>query len=221
VKYLLLSVAALNQQLSPHFKASEFYSTSPDRPKQHEIAEPCVLAAEILRTHFDKPWRITSTFRTEAHERQILKAQGVPYFLSQHTRKKAFDSQPADNSPETMREIWLDFTSEGELYQKLRAVGITGFGIYNTFIHLDCRDDEFKAKRRDKWGLVARWDSRTGAARKLGNFLGGAVVSKPANTTPPKPSSTPPVVKKAPVAKPLTPASFTQARRPSAASCSR
>jgi len=217
VKYILISAANLGAQLSPHFKASEFYSTSPDRPKEHEIAEPLVLAAEILRTHFNKPWRITSTYRTEAHERRILKAAGVPYFTSQHTKKKAFDSQPADLSAETMKAIWLDFTTEGELYQKLRAVGITAFGIYNTFIHLDCRDDEFKAKRRDKWGLVARWDSRTGAARKVGNSWGAAWVSSQAGTTPPKPTSSPKPATKAPVAPP----SFTPARRASAATCSR
>lgn len=209
----MISAANLGAQLSPHFKAREFYSTSADRPTQHEIAEPCILAAEILRTHFNKPWRISSTYRTPAHEARILKNAGVAYFTSQHTKKKAFDSQPADLSAETMAAIWLDFTTEGELYQKLRAVGITGFGIYNTFIHLDCRDDEFKAKRKDKWGLVARWDSRTGAARKVGNSWGAAWVSNQASTTPPKPTSSTP--KKAPVA------TFAPTRRPSSASCSR
>lgn len=160
-----------NARISPHFLRSEFYSTSPaagfGAVPEHVLFPQLVAAAEILRLHFNTPWRITSTFRNEAHERAILKRAGVPYFLSQHTKGRAFDSQPANNSPEILAAIQSDFFSGGDLYQKLRKAGITGFGVYDTFIHLDCRSDEFPAQRRDAFGLVSWWDSRSGKKKVL------------------------------------------------------
>lgn len=186
--------------LTPHFNASEFYSHSSDRPAQHPFADVLVQAAEVLRTHFGTAWRITSTFRTEADERRILKAKNKPFFVSQHMKGKAFDSQPANMDPAIMHAIWVDFTTNGPLYKQLRALGINGFGIYNTFIHLDCRSDEFKAHRADTYGPVARWDSRTGAAREVGNSWGVASVTNPASTTTnPLPSPSPaPTLRKLP-----------------------
>lgn len=155
-----------NSPLSPHFLRSEFYSTSPRHGfgavPSHPIYPQLVEAAEILRAHFNTAWRITSTFRNEAHERSILERLGTHYFLSQHCKGKAFDSQPANNDPAIMAAIAADFFAGGPLYQKLRAAGITGFGVYDRFVHLDCRNDEFAAQRKDSFGLVAWWDSRSG-----------------------------------------------------------
>lgn len=166
----LIKAGDTTTRLSPHFLAHEFYSTSPaagygDVP-QHHIAAELVDAAEILRTHFNTPWRITSTYRNKAHETAIIKAQGKKYFLSQHELEKAFDSQPANRSPAILAEIQEDFFAGGPLYQKLRKAGITAFGVYDTFIHLDCRNDQFAAQRSDAFGLVAWWDSRNVSVEK-------------------------------------------------------
>lgn len=173
-----------NSRISPHFLRSEFYSTSPaagfGAVPFHALYPQLVAAAEILRAHFNTPWRITSTYRNEAHERAILAAQRVPYFFSQHCQGKAFDSQPANNSPAILAAIQADFFAGGELYQKLRKAGITGFGVYDRFIHLDCRNDEFSAQRKDAFGLVAWWDSRTGKKKSwTGQSLTPAATKRP------------------------------------------
>ena len=187
--------------LSPHFNTEEFYSHSSDRPTSHPFYSELVEAAEFLRQHFNTAWRITSTFRTESNERAILARAGVAFFVSQHMKGRAFDSQPANGDPKIMQALADDFVANGPIYQGLRKIGINAFGLYNTFIHLDCRVDEFKAKRKDAFGYVACWDQRTNAKKKFGGAAWS--VTKPTNPTSPNPLP------------------FTPTARPSSASCSR
>lgn len=173
-----------NSSISPHFLRSEFYSTSPasgfGAVPSHPLYPQLVAAAEILREHFNTPWRITSTFRTEAHERWILAKLKTPFFISQHMKGKAFDSQPANGDPKVLAALAADFVAGGPLYQKLRKAGICAFGIYDTFIHLDCRNDEFHAQRSDPFGLVAHWDSRSGQKKSWGGaFLTPTAKNQP------------------------------------------
>lgn len=176
-------------QLSPHFKASEFYSNSSDAPIQHPFFVQLVEAAELLRTHFNTPWRITSTYRTESHERRILAQAGVKFFVSQHMKGRAFDSQPANGDPAIMAELAADFTKGGPIYQSLRKIGISAFGIYDTFIHLDCRIDSFTASRKDSFGLVAHWDQRSTKKKAWG--AAWTVTQKPTPTSPTNPRQWP------------------------------
>ena len=166
--------------------AHEFYSTSPragyGAVPQHHISAECVEAAEILRTHFNTQWRITSTYRNKAHETAIIHAQGKEYFLSQHELEKAFDSQPANGDPAILAAMQADFFAGGELYQKLRRAGITGFGVYDTFVHLDSRNNQFAAQRSDKFGMVAWWDSRKVSEEK--KSWGGVILSPKAKSRP-------------------------------------
>ena len=172
--------------LSLHFTAAEWFSKSSDAPDSHPIYPPLVAAAEYLRTHFNTPWRLTSTFRTESEERYILKKMGVAFFVDQHMKGKAFDSHPVDTGElgtKIKAALYADFIATGPIYSALREMGITGFGIYDWGIHLDCRTDQFTAQHRDAWGLVARWDSRTGSKKK-GQF-GGAAFTPTATTLAP------------------------------------
>jgi hypothetical protein len=66
-----------------------------------------------------------------------------------------------------MLQLHNDFMKRGELFTKLREMGITGFGIYDTFVHLDCRDaDTSPAKQSDHYGRFAFWDKRSSAVKK-------------------------------------------------------
>jgi hypothetical protein len=176
--------------ITTHFRASEWYSTSSDAPAEHPIYPPLLAAAEFLRVYFNTPWRITSSYRTEAHERQILKSLGKKFFVDQHMKGRAFDSRPADGGAlgkKIKEELYADFIAQGPIYQQLRELGITGFGIYDWGIHLDCRVDSFTAKRKDKWGLVACWDERTNAKKKFGGVAFNQAPTKAPMT--PKPTS--------------------------------
>jgi hypothetical protein len=174
-----------NSKVSPHFTASEWYSTSSDAPKSHPIFPQLIAAAEYLRTHFGVAWRITSTYRTEAHERQILKSLGQKFFIDQHMQGRAFDSHPVDVGPAGQaikQQLYDDFIANGPIYRALREIGITGFGIYDWGIHLDCRVDQFKANRKDQWGKVACWDDRTGSKKKFGGAAFSQAPTKAATT---------------------------------------
>lgn len=200
-----------HKQLSPHFNESEFYSTSSDAPASHPFHTELVAAAEYLRNRFGVAWRITSTFRTEAHERRICAKQGKPYFISQHYLARAFDSQPgsedAARNAEIMKELAADFVANGPIYQDLRKLGINGLGLYPTFIHLDVRADHRPFK--DAFGLVSTWDNRP--ASTTARF---AVKKKPQPLlTLPNSTTTP---KAAPALAP-----FSRGVSPSVQSCSR
>ena len=148
--------------ISDHFNTAEFFSKSSDAPSSHPFYSELVDAAEYLRNHYGVPWRITSTFRTEAEERSILNRLHVPFFVDVHMMGQAFDSQPAQNSPAVMADLTREFLGAGPVYQHLRQIGINGFGLYDTFIHLDVRTA--KALHKDAFGMVAHWDSRRAPA---------------------------------------------------------
>lgn len=124
----------------------------------HPFDSTLVAAVEFLRTHYGKPWRVTSSYRTESNERQILHDLHVPYFEDEHMRGNAVDSQPVEYSPAIMADLTREFFTNGPVYQHLRQIGVNGFGLYDTFIHLDVRTE--KRFHRDAFGLVAHWDSR-------------------------------------------------------------
>ncbi len=179
-----------SSQITPHFRTNEFYTTSAakgfEAPDSHGMAQPCISAAEYLRTYFGTAWRITSGFRTEAHELAICQREGMSVQLaksSQHVIGRAFDSQPANGDTEIMARIHADFLSRGELFQALRFAGITGFGIYDTFLHLDCRDTAtVTAKQHDKVGRFAFWDSRTAAVKKKALLTPSPTSTRPTPT---------------------------------------
>lgn len=166
-------------RITPHFRANEFYSTSPDAPAEHPIAQSVISAAEYLRTYFDTPWSITSTYRTPPHEAAICRRNGLPQALatsSQHVAGTAFDSQPVTNRVAIIAQLHADFLSRGPIFQQLRELGITGFGIYDTFVHLDCRDTrKVAAKQTDSLGKFAFWDdrksTRNGSKKKISTIL--------------------------------------------------
>lgn len=199
--------------ISPHFNTHEFYSNSSDAPESHPLYPQLVNAAELLRNRFGA-WRITSNFRTEAHERQILAKLGTPFFVDEHMKGRAIDSQPGTADParnaQIMKELAADFLANGNIYRALRLLGITGFGLYDTFVHLDCRDSNFKAQRRDQFGLVACWDSRRSAEKRFG---GAAFAQKKNLTRNPTRNPT------SPLTSPVS--AFPTARRPEPAHSSR
>lgn len=182
-------------KITPHFRNNEFYTTSPDAPTEHTLAQPVISAAEFLRNHFNVPWRVTSTYRTEAHELAICKKRGYSKQLaksSQHVARRAMDSQPVTNAPAIMLQLHRDFLNRGEIFQQLREMGITGFGIYDTFIHLDCRDTAtVSAAQSDHLGRFAFWDERSDEVKKKLRKVPALRTTKATPTKTPTPSAKP------------------------------
>lgn len=146
--------------LSRNFTANEFYSKSADAPASHSFPSELVEAAQLLRDVYGVPFRITSTVRTPAHELLICKQQGLSLKLvetSQHVKRRAMDIQPAANAAQIMAEIQAALINRGKLFDQLRALGVNGFGVYDTFIHLDTRPDP--GKIQDEYGSYAFWNN--------------------------------------------------------------
>lgn len=135
--------------IAPHFIASEFYSKQSTAPASHDFYSELVEAVSFLRQYYDTPWRITSTYRPDS-------------IGSQHRECRAVDSQPTNMS----QTIVLDLVAQllnptSEIFTQMRRLGINGFGVYDTFVHLDCRDTaKFPANHHDKFGPYAFWDER-------------------------------------------------------------
>lgn len=119
-------------KVSANFKESEFYSGSFNAPDPHELDERLVLAAQIIRDFFGIGVIINSTLRTPEHNSSIGGAS-----RSQHLLGTAMDFAFADSA--FLDIFYIEITEQGELYHKLKALGINGFGMYDTFMHIDTR----------------------------------------------------------------------------------
>lgn len=143
--------------ITTNFKLKEFYSKSIDAPKEHELDPVLPLAVQIVRDYYETPIRITSSFRTATHQ-AFLQATSTGAKLSQHQLSRAVDFQFIKNNSNLMLEIGNQFRHKGELWHKLRKAGITGLGIYATFVHLDTRVDQFTQGFKDEIGQYQFWD---------------------------------------------------------------
>ena len=121
-----------------NFRGNEFYSKSGNYgfsvPDCHKLDEKLLDAAQFIREFTNVPWTITSSFRTLAHNRSIGSAD-----TSLHVSGRALDLQPLDN--QTLRLVVSDIATKGPIYAGLRQRGINGFGIYDSFIHIDTRNN--------------------------------------------------------------------------------
>jgi len=131
-----------NSQITTNFKVSEFYCKSFDAPSSHSLDIDVINAVQFIRTYFNCPIRITSTFRTFAHSLAI----GSNPYTSQHRFEKAIDFQFI-GSPEIVKAkhelLYNDIINKGFVFQKLEGeLNIKGFGLYNTFFHIDTRENE-------------------------------------------------------------------------------
>lgn len=157
--------------VSTNFTANEFYSKSSDAPASHSFPSELVEAVQFLRSHYNTPWRITSSYRTWGHEYRIFRGKGkdVEYSkrmadTSQHVKRRAVDSQPKNLSPEILHDLQQDFLSRGPIFQQLRALGVTGFGVYDRFVHLDTRPEG--GKQKDALGTYAFWNNMANSPKK-------------------------------------------------------
>lgn len=128
-----------------HFDIREF--DSPDQPGSGARMKVKLLKMlDAARQQANIPFNVNSGYRTSEHNSAV---GGVPD--SSHTRGWA-----ADIAARTLEQ-------KIRIVRAARSVGFNRFGIYETFIHLDCDPS--------KMPNVA-WDKKTGAVKKGGNFEG-------------------------------------------------
>jgi len=128
--------------ITQNFTFSEYYSKSSDAPDIHGIDDNLVYAMQYIRSYFGHPIRITSTYRTFLHSLSI----GSNPYTSQHRYEKAIDWQfigTDEDVKELHNNFYNDIITQGEVFQKLNNdYNIKGFGLYDTFFHIDTRENE-------------------------------------------------------------------------------
>ena len=138
--------------ISPNFVANEFYSKSADAPDCHSLDDSLVQAVQFIRTYYNIPICITSTYRTATGNSLIGSSS-----TSQHRQPTGAVDFQACNKKERdylVGQLYQQFKDKGEVYQELRALGINGFGFYDSFVHID--------PRTEYSGEVAFWDNTSG-----------------------------------------------------------
>lgn len=143
-----------SSRIKPNFLRSEFFCKSGDT-KEHKLATVLVDAAQVIRDYYNKPVSISSSFRTALTNRIT---GGAPKSL--HLTGCALDLQIAHKASND--DLNIQFSErKGELFEKLRDLGITGFGVYgNSFVHIDCRreSDHVPMSESDSFGAFEFWD---------------------------------------------------------------
>ena len=116
-----------NDKLSTNFKVKEF--ACKDGSDTVFINTELVELLQRVRTHFGKALNITSGYRTDAYNKKV---GGVTY--SQHMYGSAAD-------------IYINGISPKDIYKYIDALypNELGLGLYNSFVHVDVRDN------RSRW----------------------------------------------------------------------
>lgn len=123
-----------DEAVTTNFTSKELYNPKAGLP-EHPLALQVVYAVQIVRDYYGFAIRVNSTYRN-----YIPKDGVAPATISPHMMAMAIDfsflvdKQTAQDLYMSMRD---DFNNKGELFQLLWSAGVRGFGIYDTFVHID------------------------------------------------------------------------------------
>jgi hypothetical protein len=126
-------------KVSANFTEAEYFTKSSDfRGDSHNVSDSIIEAFQYLRTFTGVAWKITSTGRTEAHNKSVGGATASKHLIF-HPEVVAADGQPSSSSGRAaiLKQISDDILNKGAIYNQLVSLGIRGFGLYDSFIHLD------------------------------------------------------------------------------------
>lgn len=117
-------------KVAPNFKVKEFKCK--DGSDEILLDSSFVLnKLQAIRTHFDKPVKINSAYRTPAYNKKIGGASN-----SYHMKGMAFD-------------IHIPGVSLDEICRFAQSIGILGIIRYNSFVHVDSRESKYFARNNN------------------------------------------------------------------------
>ena len=138
--------------LTENFETSEFFSACTEFPYEfHFLDEKLVSAIQIIRSYYDQPIQIISSYR---HHDCNQEAGGAS--LSRHMQAQALDFRFVGAGWKHCYDDFIrDVKMQGCLFQTLVNNGIGGFGAYRTSFHIDTRRSglhEWANLRYALWG---------------------------------------------------------------------
>ncbi len=122
------------------------------------MSDKTLQAAQIIRNYYKVPFKVNASLRTAAHD--ISKGRSG---TGTHTKGMAIDIAPTTNKEAILVDYHNQILTQGPLYQQLRLAGIGGFGLYDTFLHIDSRT---AGSKKDNLGSYSLWDQRITTKKK-------------------------------------------------------
>ena len=119
------------RQITNNFTEHELFTKAPG-VDSHELSDKTINGVQIIRDYYGIPVYIDSSYRPIWYNR-LWGSEDT----SQHILKTAIDFTFRNSHYQKMYNSEID--NRGPLYHKLVAAGIRGFGLYNTFGHIDSR----------------------------------------------------------------------------------
>lgn len=140
--------------VSQHFRASEFYTKcSTVQTGGHYLDSALIVGAQQLRTHYNQPVRIISSYR---HSECNHAAGGASQ--SQHLLSQAVDFKFVGPGWQKIhRQYQSDIRQKRTIFYSLLSHGIRGFGGYPSSNHIDTRTTGarlFAGHRLAFWGTL-------------------------------------------------------------------
>jgi len=124
------------------------------------------VSIQHIRDFYNVPVRVTSTARTQvfnssltgsaSSSKHILKFVGGKFICN----AVDWDFNNSESESNLLGSYIKDVLAKGTLYNTLRQNGITGFGLYNSFMHVDTRDTDFTFQ--DDYGPFTYWNNSDG-----------------------------------------------------------
>lgn len=142
------------RQITLNFTEKELYSKSKDAPYSHFLDNNVVAALQVIRQFYGRKIRVTSSYRTEKGNKDV---GGVK--SSRHLTGHALDFVFEGGNKEFNKEI----KSKGPLFEALLSLGVDGFGMYDSFNHIDVNSVNTVGSNANHAGIPYRvWDNTTG-----------------------------------------------------------
>lgn len=125
-------------QVTENFNMKELYSNSFNAPEEHFLDDRVIRALQYIRSASGVPIKVTSTYRTLAHNTAIGGSK-----RSQHMVGRAIDFQFVNNNQQELIRLHTQMDDkDGPLRAALWDLGVRGFGYYSTFAHIDVRPED-------------------------------------------------------------------------------
>lgn len=157
-----IMVSQREGQVTENFSYNELHNPKTGLAA-HPLSRQVVDAMQLIRTVAGVAMNANSTYRNYIPNNGVNPASKSPHMLA-----CAFDSSFLSDT-QTNQALYVaireDFDKKGPLFQHLWAMGVRGFGSYDTFIHLDTVRSElygdFRSKRRSVYQgkFYARWNN--------------------------------------------------------------